>query len=244
MKSLPITAFAVALFSGTSVYADWQGWYVGAGLGDQELSADWSTEQFYDPVDGSAFPVGDSSKESLEDSGIVAGLYVGQNFELASRWITGWELHLTKASLDDKANRIPGFIPGGDSEIEVEAGNEAALLARLGYLATPKLLVFASLGASFRDFEATTRCYADGDFCNPATGLQENSEDGYENGWVMGLGVEALLTDTLSVRLDYRRADYGSFDVNGMNWNQDRFGVDAEVDAETDTLSAGVSYSF
>lgn len=243
MKTFPITAFAVALCAGASAQADWQGWYLGAELGDQDLSADWSTEQFYEP-NGTAFGVGPDSNESLDDSGVVAGLYVGQNFEFSPRWVTGWELHLTKASQDDEANRIPGFIPGGDSSIEVEAGNEASVLGRLGYLATPKLLVFATLGASVRDFEVTTRCYGDNNFCNPATGLQENTEDGYETGWVMGVGLEALLTDKLSARLDYRRADYGSFDVNGMSPNQDRFGVDGEVEAETDTLSAGVSYSF
>lgn len=117
---------------------------------------------------------------------------------------------------------------GGDSgKIRVDgttadAGRTLGLSARAGFLATPETLVYAKGGWVNGRFT-----FDDG----------VNSASQNRDGWTLGGGVERMLTQNVSARVEYRYSDFKSF--------QENLGADSlSAGFDRHQVMAGVNFRF
>src|SRR5262249_11821907 len=98
----------------------------------------------------------------LNDTAFRFSPYVGINWQLAPQWLIGIEGDVGIAS---KTKTLVGtFYPGlfnvgvaGDT-FSIRTTWDASARARLGYLVTPSVLVYATGGGAWLHLEATSRC--------------------------------------------------------------------------------------
>jgi len=105
--------------------------------------------------------------------------------------------------------------------IEADYGFDAAL--RLGYLVTPRTLGYVLAGYSYQHFDID------------ATGFG-SIFDWDANGYVLGAGIETVLTRNLTLWGEYRYANYGTEDFGT--------GGILNLDSATHTFSVGLNYRF
>jgi Opacity protein and related surface antigens len=89
--------------------------------------------------------------------------------------------------------------------IEGEAGWNGSVRARLGYDLNP-FLIYGTAGVALQDNELT----------ETATGASDSKT---AVGYTVGAGVEALVTDNITTRVEYRYTDFGSdtYDLGGTS---------------------------
>lgn len=133
------------------------------------------------------------------------GLFAGYDHALGDNWVVGGELSYGRS---------------GDHTVSPAVGialeNAITLSARAGY-AFGGTLVYGRLG--FQQMDVT-----------PTTGAIDWTAEGA----VFGLGVEQMLSENISARLEYTRSD---LDLSGT-------GVPAGVGLSNDSVSLGIAYRF
>lgn len=154
----------------------WRGFYVGAaagyGIGTSEVSAPGERPSFF----------------SLRgEQGVITA---GYDFQLSSRWVAGLFADYAFGEADNAPLRF-----------RVTLDNQWAIGGRLGVLAAPSTLLYASGGYTAADFNVSN---------GPLV-----VADSALGGFFVGLGVEQALTRNLSLKLDYRFSDYR--DVKGRD---------------------------
>jgi outer membrane immunogenic protein len=116
------------------------------------------------------------------------GAQLGYDFKVTPNFVLGAEASITgdsgKIRIDDTT---------------ADAGRTLGLTARAGVLATPETLVYAKGGWVNGRFS-----FDDGD------GSASRNRDG----WTLGGGVERMLTQNVSARVEYRYSDFKSFREN------------------------------
>jgi outer membrane immunogenic protein len=221
----------------------WNGIYVGLSGGARSSQTAWTTTDFafFGP------PIPGTNDESYNDTAFRGGLYAGYNWQFAPRWIAGVEGDFGGAN--KKTTQI-GFLPGlsggipggpinpGDSS-SVKTTWDASLRARLGFLATPSLLVYGTGGIAWLHYEIASVC---GTFTCIAEFTSASAKTA--QGWTIGGGLEAAIMDGWRARAEYRYADFGTsqhaLDVLGP------VTVPALVDIklQTHTVMFGLGYLF
>jgi outer membrane immunogenic protein len=235
MKNLFAGIALVALSAGAATAADmpvkappaavvvnsWTGFYIGAAAGgrwtDHNLDITAIDEFFLGGVQRD-FPLCTTNtppcgrSASFRDVAFRVGPYAGYNWQVG-KLVAGIEADWAWA---DQTNTqggfkyflaIPGFLP--DSTIAIKSGWEASARARLGFLATPTLLLYGTGGAAWLQTTLTSTCGPTS--CFPATyapSVLTRSET--RTGWTIGAGVEAMFGPNWIARAEYRYSDYGS----------------------------------
>ena len=138
-------------------------------------------------------------------TGTSGGLFVGYNHALNSDVVIGGELSYGF----DADHQIA---PGVDFTIE----GPTELRARLGYV-TGNTMIYAALGYTWADYTQTGVPFS----------------DSFE-GMSYGLGLETLLTENISLRLDYTRTSY---EPGGTIYP-------TIFDFDSDVVSLGIAYHF
>lgn len=248
---------ASAVGSAQAQSINWAGWYVGAEVGQNEFSGNWSTTQTYSP-DGSSPAAtfsGTSSPTSpdMKDSGTVGAMTVGYNWLVEPRWIVGAEAKWLFGDQTKTINYIPGLDPTPDttpgdgmfSTTTIKAKNAAMLRVRGGYLASPAMLIYGTAGLAYQRVEVAARCPADTFVCNPALGSRGTSMSKNLWGWTLGAGVEYAFAPQWTARLDYTYASYDSKDFVALQWESGAsYGADARIKPRSQTMTAGVNFKF
>jgi opacity protein-like surface antigen len=203
---------------GPAVY-NWSGFYAGAVAG-----AAWGQ---YDPrtatvSDGyldaaNAAAVTAAGTQSIKTNGFVTGIEGGYNWQ-TGQWLIGLEADLEAVHLLGQTSSggiaypdavPPHKAPGDVFAVFSSAQNDWLLTARprLGFVASNNWLFYATGGL------AVTRLHTDTSFAddNPnhfaeETGKVETTKVGY----AVGGGVEAPLTNRLSVKADYLHVGFGN----------------------------------
>lgn len=200
-------------------------------LGRAEIGADYQLNRIVAGVNAS-FTLGDRKMSSSGGGGGV-GAY-------------------ETTGPDDLA--LGAGVGGVDSELEL--GNSWSVGARLGYLVNDSLLVFAAGGYT----QANAKLSADFEGAGSAA-LDETStisgaydisasEEKWMGGYYVGGGLEAMLTEQFSLKVEYRYADYGSIktssEASNINCDAECYGwetgVEAEADVTDQTVMATVSF--
>ncbi|WP_420145194.1 outer membrane protein [Sphingobium sp.] len=180
------TAIAAVLAIATPAAAQeaFQGPYAG-------IEAGWNKNK----VGSADTDVGIANVHTSKDSA-TAGIFAGYNYKVTDKIVLSGEAGFSMG-FDDQATRSGGgTLASIDPEYTFDVG------VRAGYLVNDKTLVYVrggyeNLRASVRINDATATRYGKDNF----------------DGWSVGGGVERMLTDKVSARVEYRYSDLGGGDA-------------------------------
>jgi outer membrane immunogenic protein len=151
-----------------------------------------------------------------KSEGWLGGAHAGYNFQRGNL-VYGIEADLEKSG--QKGNGVGSLGFPHTSEVDWQG----SLRGRLG-LAFDRTLVYGTAGWAFGDVKV------DKGFANYSD---------VRNGWTAGVGVEHMLTNNLSARIEYRYTDFGRADFGNTAINStDRSNVDQHA------VRAGLSLKF
>jgi outer membrane immunogenic protein len=197
--SIEQTARAVLSYHGGNVQAyesgfetaNWTGLHVGLaggfGLVNHELS-----------IDPSFFP---ATFSGVGGKGFVGSVAAGFDYQASERFVVGLQGDYTRSNVSTDIDGSFGLAPVGSYSLK--ATDSFSVLARAGLLSSPNVLWFGEAGWTHTNFN--------GDLDVP--GLITASYDYDANGLTVGAGVEAKLTDKVSLKTDYRYTSYESKDI-------------------------------
>jgi outer membrane immunogenic protein len=200
---------------------DWSGFYLGGAVGAKSADTTWTTTSTIDPP----FTFSDvdaSSPRDFRPFGPRVGVYGGFNRQNRA-WVYGVEFDVAYANKTASSVGIPGCTiqctigspgPGVDTS-SVRMGSDASLRARVGYLATPGLLLYATGGVAWQQIETSGFCqhsFADPQ-CQfaPPTPFDLETDSRILTGWTLGGGIESRIFGNWLFRGEYRYADFGTF---------------------------------
>jgi outer membrane immunogenic protein len=151
-----------------------------------------------------------------KSEGWLGGAHVGYNLQ-SGNLVYGLEADLEKSG--QKGNGIGSL--GGFQSTDIDW--QGSLRGRLG-LAFDRTLFYGTAGWAFGDVKIDRGAY--------------NYSD-VRNGWTAGVGIEHMVTNNLSARIEYRYTDFGRADFGNAAINStDRSNVDQHA------VRAGLSLKF
>ncbi|MEL7258005.1 MAG: outer membrane beta-barrel protein [Pseudomonadota bacterium] len=191
MKQLKKLAVAAVLSLAVSpAYAqDWSGMYAGvqAGYGSGDAGG------FATLFPGTQF---DSSPE-----GLLAGAFVGYNWQISPSWAAGVEGDIFVSSISDFGS--VNVAPAQQVDQALRLG--AALRVRAGFT-QGNYMPYAAIGGAAGQIDLRTRNIA----ANPS-----RTETLY--GFTAALGVDVNVTDSSLMRIEFRHTNYGSSSTNATD---------------------------
>jgi outer membrane immunogenic protein len=125
-----------------------------------------------------------------KNTGVVGG-FVGYDKQVASHIVIGGQAELN-LPIDSSFNR---------NGVQIDPKRSIDLSVRAGYLVTPATLVYVRGG--YANERVGTRIVANGVTLSGSEG---------RDGWLVGGGVERMITDKISTRLEYRYSDFSGGD--------------------------------
>jgi outer membrane immunogenic protein len=210
---------------------NWNGFYVGLGIGGGALVADkpvyWQ-ECEYDCGAGWV-PSGDPytlSNTEYGGQGLFGTVSIGYDRLIRPGWVAGVFADYDFGSSISSDNYNP-FL----GSYSIDHNYSWAVGARLGFLASPSTLIYGTAGYTQAQFETSAQ-YLSG-FNSPTF-----------QGYFVGAGIETFLRQNWTLKLEYRYSDFGSetvFDPECFGW----YGaVGSDLDPETHTARLVLSYKF
>jgi outer membrane immunogenic protein len=247
---------------------NWTGFYIGAGGGGNFLFADsYTAVDFFDNGIGVAVekPVFFTSTvaEASADLGAVGGFGTvqgGFDWQFGDRFVVGVFGNYdfggkTRASHSARFSHFDFFDLAQESEHGLETairarvtlGDSWAIGGRFGFLSSESTLWYGLVGYT----QARITGQAGHDFSGFLRVSSEYGGDyqyrwsGWRDGVVLGAGVETLLTDAISLKMEYRYTNYKSFrGYGGNNFIEDFVEQRARFDPEVHSIRGVVSWRF
>jgi outer membrane immunogenic protein len=232
----------------------WSGAYAGASLGGRWSSTRWTTTaiEFGGGIGGGASEIPDPSTATpaLDSATARAGGYAGYLWQVSRHWVVGTEGDLAWGNSRNAVAGVPGtfgtilggIATSGFDSTSVKQGWDASLLTRIGYLVTPKVMIYGTGGAALQQISATVNCTAAAIWCGFDAANRLETHSRIKPGWTLGAGVEAALSGNWRVRGEYRYADFGTmhqaFFANSVD------AISADIRVRTQTALVGLSYAF
>jgi outer membrane immunogenic protein len=246
-----------------AVVYDWSGFYVGAQVGGKWNNDDWNTTCINaggpplgtcgSPLSLIAFPGAPdaTSAQSFTNSGFRWGFYGGYNYQVTPNWLVGVEADVGFYNRSSTVGFIPGcataactgiFVPpfSGDSTT-VRNDGDASLRGRLGFIATPDILIYGTGGVAWQRIGETV-------ICNGTTGAMclFNHTDVQQKtllGWTLGGGLEFKVWQNWILRGEYRYSEFQSFSPVFFA-NSGDAEVHANIKMHSQIATFGVAYKF
>lgn len=201
-----------------------QGPYAGVYLGYVDGQDD-GTEYFNGAPDGWTL--------ETSPSGMVYGLLAGYNMRFGNGFVFGVEADYEGRSADDESLFKNAGVPDPTYPVKTELKDAGSIRAKLGYVVNGgQTLVYGTAGYATAKIKRTY-----GDLNISAS----SSDTSRQDGWTVGAGVEHFFGSTLSMRAEYRYADYGKENVPATVYGP-AFTERQEYDEHT--LRIGVMYHF
>ncbi len=239
LLSILFALFASPLFAQSA----FEGFYVGASLGDKQETSDWNTNILV-PSSISQYTVAitpATATPSFNSNAPRFGGYLGYNFGVSQNWILGAEADFSWANNSNKVNYIPGAYGHGPDNTTVKTTWDSILRARIGYLVLPDWLLYGAGGLAMTQASAMENCSPQGGWCGDGSHSETYSKTMV--GWTAGAGVEAVLSKSWIARLEYRYSDYGSFTHTFLppNSSDDNNGT---IKINSQMVNLGIAYKF
>lgn len=188
---------------------DWTGFYAGVQIGGA-FGGDSGVINLspFTPGLQTAFAPGFSGDF---DNGVIGGVHVGYDWQFG-QIVVGGILDLTGTDIGDVQQGRS--ITPATYTIERDLDYLATLRARIGYTVTPSILAYATGGIAYGKVDFS--------YSQPGSGAAFNTSGGQDNdiGYTVGAGVEAKVTQKISLGLEYLYTNLGGNDfranlVNG-----------------------------
>ena len=145
----------------------WSGPYAGVSLG-YAFAGETEDETFNNTIDTDGFLLGGFAGYNYQVGNMVAGAEADIGYS--------WE-------------------DGSNAGLTSESGVEGSLRARLGYVVSPNVMLYATAGGAAKDLEVSGGGVSDSN-----TML----------GWTAGGGADIMVTEQVFGRVEYRYTDFGS----------------------------------
>jgi outer membrane immunogenic protein len=172
----------------------WTGLYVGAHVG---IQSDRSEERGYTASSGICFyTFGGCIDRSQTATGVIGGLQIGYNFQ-SGMFVYGVETDISLSSA--KKN----YTDPNTAQAETGVETFGTVRGRIGYLFRPDTQVYATGGLAYAKLR--NRFDQDG-----AGGTYTWSKTDWATGWILGGGIEHMLTDRIAVRGEALYYDLGT----------------------------------
>ncbi len=217
--------------------SDWTGFYVGADVGARVTDPTWTTTGWnalgtncaLNLQCNPAIPAGPGNyplANSGTYDGIAArvGIFGGYDWQFAPAWVAGVEGHFgwsdktvsqTGVAPGPVALTANGFPPGAGDVTSVRTTWDASIRARLGYLITPRTLVYATGGPAWQHVELGAACNSLCPLTFGATASPTSaSTDVTKLGYTVGAGAEMKLGGNWTGRAEYTFAHFGDIGFN------------------------------
>jgi outer membrane immunogenic protein len=259
-SSVALAALAAISMAAPAIAADvappppepynWTGFHIGAGGGGNFVFVDEDPSAYVDGACCGYHIEGDHSGD-LGKADFFGTIEAGFDYQLGSSFVVGIfaNYDFGKAKLKNTSNadlyEDSSFRGDGTFETEYEVGDSWAIGGRLGFLATDNALIYVLGGYTEADIKAESTIEASDSYPYP---YYHTSENGWEDGWFVGGGIEALLMDNISLKAEYRFNDYGTVKNNNYDFIDSQYlrdaGNDQEADVTVHSVRAVLSYRF
>jgi outer membrane immunogenic protein len=215
--SMPAKAPVIAAAS------SWTGAYAGLALGMQASDVvgnvtDTNSTSRCGVPGGGGLANGCVFDVPLGSTAFKVSPYVGYNYQFAPQWLAGVEADFGWANAKNRVLGMtgPGAITVSGSGLDsfsAETKWDASIRGRLGFLATPTTLVYATGGAAWIRLDTNSTCdtTAPNGQCGPFSPFAPAvvTDSTTKAGWTVGGGIEAALYSNWVLRGEYRFSDYG-----------------------------------
>ena len=248
LLSTPVFAADLLVKAPPPVVYDWSGTYLGIEGGGVFGNSRWTTTCLTTVVGicpDPPFFVDGSSPHTFNTESFRAGLYAGVQKQI-NTWVVGIE---SDVAWSNDTQRIPGIVgcttfcgfvlpaAGNIDNSSVRLMGDGSFRVRLGFLATPNLLVYGTGGLAFQGVEQNVTCSATGPWC-VATRTQTNGS--WYPGYTIGGGLEWKYTGNWFVRLEGR---YSAFrPINNVFFGGTVDEVNTSLHVSTAMGMVGLSY--
>jgi outer membrane immunogenic protein len=261
---LPVKAPPVYTKAPVVPVYDWTGFYVGGNIGYSWTN--WDSTDVGGTLIFPGSPTLFSNTASPNVNGVVGGLQGGYNWQFSPKWVVGIEgdFDWSGERASDTASAsisFPSGIATGVCDIRPPCTatltgattNDwklpwfATVRARLGYVPEATWLIYATGGLAVGEMGFSTSGTATLTVTNaagtvfpgfPVTGSVAFSQNTTRLGYAVGGGVEKLLSQNWSVRVEYLYLDWGSYTfLSGT-------GYDTNVKLHDNIVRVGVNYKF
>lgn len=181
----------------------WTGFYAGLNAG-----AVWNTGNT-DIVGSSGFVgLGSVVPSSLSTNsvGFIGGGQVGYNYQI-NTFVLGAEADFDGTTLSKSASYTGGPVLGTTLTTQAKESLDwlGTVRARVGFLATPQLLIYGTGGFAYGGVNQQASVVANG------TGYGwYGSNNSTRTGWTAGAGAEYAITNNISLKAEYLYYDLGS----------------------------------
>jgi outer membrane immunogenic protein len=267
-SSVALAALAALMLTAPAVAADveapmpeaanWTAFHVGVGGGGMFGFVQEDSNSFINGND--EFFAFNEHQSDLGDAAFFGTVEAGFDLQLGSSVVIGvlanYDFGKTKMNnqsfgvvvdANNLANPFDNFVvDNAHYETKWEIGDSWGIGARAGFLAMDNALIYVMGGYTQAKIKSESDLSGD----NNANFAYRVSDSAWEDGWFAGGGIEALLTDNISLKAEYRYADYGSverdseaddplpeFEFSFANSHQDG-------DVTVHTVRAVLSYRF
>lgn len=191
------------------VYNTWGGFYVGAHAG-AGLGSD-GIQSMADPAAGLIFggfdPVTFGSSAKL---GAVGGIQLGYNWQPAPAWLLGVEGDFSFASLHNSNSTAPltaaaftAIVPGSSLSMSADVKWLSSIRGRVGYIWDNDLLYLTG-GAAWKNTDFRSQLVALAPF------VSQTNFNKTQSGWVLGGGVDRMLTANWIIGAQYLFYHFGT----------------------------------
>lgn len=233
-----------------SVTTNWTGFYVGGNLG--AIGGTKNGAGFTGSSDGdfSEGLVGNRVTSSSK-AGMLFGPVVGYNYQISPSFVVGAEADYGWANADRRStfhNSVDVFT--GVAVYDVNATTRSQLTsfgtlrARVGYLATPNLMLYGTAGLAFGSIKNSAHVV---DTMTVPEGVATFSDVSARStktkvGWTAGVGAEYALNRNWSVKVEYLYANLGK--SNATFPGQGLYNFATKNKNEFQLVRAGLNYRF
>lgn len=194
---------------------DWSGFYVGGQLG---YTAGGDADYRFAGLPVSPF------NYTHDLRGVLGGVYAGYNYQLHNGLVIGGELDIAWGDRTG-ASQAPG---DPTYEAHSRISQTVSARARLGY-GIDRFLPYVSAGAAFGRL----------DFQESFNGALLDTGSAGLTGWTFGAGLDYAVTDTISLRGEYRYTDFNTAGFETVN-----LAVPFDASIATHDIRFGLSYAF
>jgi len=190
-------AFASLASFPANAAGEWTGIYIGGHVGgiwgDIDVTTVSDNSAFYDPAPGDV--------AAFSPNGVLGGAQFGYNYQ--------WNNIVVGIELDGSATDFDESLSPSDDINSIEMDWLATAALRVGYVVMPNSLVYLKGGAAAAKLQHNVV-----DTVAPAGAF---TTDETHTGWIAGAGFEQLISDNVSVGVEYNYIDLGDKDHTGTS---------------------------
>lgn len=262
MLSRKIALLALTLCATSAMATPFDGFYAGVGVGGSQADLDMKQTFNLNPVVGGSqiFNITGTNNGNASDNSWLGNINLGYGHVFNQKFFLGVEADANFQKLEADVNRN---LQESQSALSIQAksrtklNNALSLTLDPGFVFHDNTLFYGKIGPAWGDF-STKSSVAYSQTINPGTTLSANpsaSDSGYENGLLLGLGMEHYVSKALSLKLEYTHINYGGISTGNSEAAPiavNTAGVPVggaltettSVDANTNQVLLGLTYHF